>query len=88
MAGVLLRSLFAGGGWLTLAGMGVYFVFQIWMCIDAIRRGEWMWAAFIWFFPGLGTIYYYFAVYRASSTRGFELPGAQNRWVFGINMRD
>jgi hypothetical protein len=36
---------------------------------------------FIWFFPGLNAVLYYFLVYRAapSSTRGFELPGAHDR---------
>ena len=59
----------------------VFGVFQIWMIIDAIRRGEWLWAAFIFFFPGIGGIWYFFYVYRAapSATRGFELPGAVDR---------
>jgi hypothetical protein len=61
--------------WLVLAA------FQIWMFIDAIRQREWIWAVFIWFFPGLNALLYYFFVYRAapSATRGFELPGAHNR---------
>lgn len=59
----------------------VFGIFQIWMIIDAIRRGEWLWAAFIFFFPGIGGIWYFFYVYRAapSATRGFELPGAVDR---------
>lgn len=55
---------------------------QIWMIIDAIRRQEWLWLIFIIAFPGLGTILYFFNVYRAgggSATRGFELPGAHSR---------
>jgi len=51
------------------------------MIIDAIRRGEWLWVAFMFFFPGVGTFWYFFYVYRGapSATRGFELPGAVDR---------
>lgn len=61
--------------WLPLA------VFQIWMFIDAVRKGQWLWAVFIWLFPGLNAVLYFFLVYRASpsATRGFELPGAHDR---------
>jgi len=59
----------------------VFFVFQIWMLVHALRNREWIWAVFIvigWFITAL---LYYFLVYRAtpSSTRGFELPGAHDR---------
>jgi hypothetical protein len=56
-------------------------VFNIWMFIDAIRRQEWFWAVFIFFFWGIGGVWYYFMVYRGSSSgmRGFELPGAHDR---------
>jgi tetratricopeptide (TPR) repeat protein len=59
----------------------VVFVFWLWMLIDAIRRGEWLWAIFMFFFPGLTTLFYFFLVYRAtaSATQGFELPGASRR---------
>ncbi|HXF10111.1 MAG TPA: tetratricopeptide repeat protein, partial [Desulfuromonadaceae bacterium] len=59
----------------------IVFVFQIWMFIHAVRNGEWVWAVFIWLFPGLNAILYYFLVYRASpaSLQGFELPGAGSR---------
>ena len=55
--------------------------FQIWMLIDAIRRGEWIWAVFIFIGFGLSALLYFFLVYRASPslTRGFELPGAHDR---------
>ena len=55
--------------------------FQLWMFIDAIRRKEWMWAFFIIVGFGFSAMFYYFAVYRGSSsnTRGFELPGAHSR---------
>jgi hypothetical protein len=62
--------------WLLLAA------FQIWMFIDALRRREWFWAVFIFIFPLLNAVLYFFLVYRAeasSVTRGFELPGAQSR---------
>jgi tetratricopeptide (TPR) repeat protein len=56
-------------------------IFWLWMLIDAIRRGEWLWAVFMLFFPGLTTLFYFFLVYRAtaSATQGFELPGASRR---------
>src|SRR6185436_921245 len=59
----------------------VFGIFQIWMIIDAIRRQEWLWLVFIIAFPGLGTLLYFFNVYRGSDsvTRGFELPGAHSR---------
>jgi hypothetical protein len=57
------------------------FAFQIWMLVDAIRRREWIWAVFIFFFSVISAILYFFMVYRAAAptTRGFELPGAQSR---------
>jgi len=61
--------------WLLMAA------FHIWMFIDAVRRREWFWAVFIWFFPGLNAVLYFFLVYRAApaGTGGFELPGAHDR---------
>jgi hypothetical protein len=55
--------------------------FQIWMFIDAIRRREWLWTVFIFIFPLLNAVLYFFFVYRASAPamRGFELPGAHDR---------
>lgn len=61
------------------------FAFQIWMFVDAIRRQEYLWAAFIFFFSILSALLYYFLVYRTAAasagsvTRGFELPGAHDR---------
>ena len=51
------------------------------MIIDAVRRQEWLWLVFILAFPGLGTCWYFFSVYRGGDifTRGFELPGAHSR---------
>jgi tetratricopeptide (TPR) repeat protein len=57
-------------------------VFQIWMLVDAVRRQEWIWAVFIFFFSFFSALLYFFLVYRASAplaTQGFELPGAYNR---------
>ena len=56
-------------------------IFQLWMFIDAVQRREWIWAAFIFFAPGMGALGYYLFVYREmpSATRGFELPGAVDR---------
>src|SRR5829696_636179 len=56
--------------------------FQIWMLIDAARRGEWIWFAFMFIFPLINPILYYFLVYRASqpiNAPTFELPGAGTR---------
>src|SRR2546425_12285599 len=51
------------------------------MFIYAVRREEWIWAAFIFIGFGLSALLYFFLVYRAvpSATRGFELPGAHDR---------
>jgi hypothetical protein len=56
-------------------------VFQIWMFIHAVRNREWMWALFLFVGWGLAAFWYYFYVYRGStsSVSGFELPGAQSR---------
>ena len=54
-------------------------IFQLWMLVHAIRQREWIWVIFICM--GWGAFFYYFNAYRfsGSSTRGFELPGANNR---------
>ena len=67
---------FLGWVFMLLAGG-----FWIWMFVDSIRRGEYMWSAFIFFFF-LSCLFYYFFVFRQaspSSVRGFELPGAKHR---------
>lgn len=56
--------------------------FWLWMLVDAFRRGEYVWAAFIFFFSILSAVFYYFFVYRQAvpgNVRGFELPGARVR---------
>ncbi len=68
-----------GGSIFALAA----FVFTAWMFIHAIRNGDYIWAAFIFFFSGFSAILYFFMVYRASGggnpMTGFELPGAADR---------
>jgi hypothetical protein len=61
--------------------LAIPFAFQLWMLIDAIRRDQIGWAAFIFFFPLVGAVWYFFSVYRAapSATVGFELPGVHDR---------
>jgi hypothetical protein len=62
--------------------MLIGFAFQVWMFVDAIRRQEWIWAVFIFFFSIISALLYFFFVYRAAprtTTRGFELPGAHDR---------
>jgi hypothetical protein len=53
--------------------------FQLWMLVHAVRNREWIWALFIFIGYGFGAVWYYFTVYRDSSSTGFELPGAQSR---------
>ncbi|MCX8108672.1 MAG: tetratricopeptide repeat protein [Verrucomicrobiae bacterium] len=48
----------------------IFGLFALWMFIDAIRRREWLWAVFIFVFPILNAILYFFLVYRA-----FPRPG-------------
>ena len=65
----------------SIAFLLVTGAFWLWMFIDAIRRGEHMWAFWIFVFP-FSVLLYFFLVYRAqasSQVRGFELPGAQRR---------
>jgi hypothetical protein len=54
------------------------------MLIDAIRRGEYIWALFIFLFPIFNDLLYFFLIYRPSGgmgnpLAGFELPGASDR---------
>ncbi|MBI3881225.1 MAG: tetratricopeptide repeat protein [Verrucomicrobia bacterium] len=71
-----------GGGAIVfwIGGLGL-FVFQVWMFVDAVRRGEYFWAVFIWIGSLISTVLYFFLVYRdgATATSGFELPGAARR---------
>jgi hypothetical protein len=67
-------------GYWSLPGI-LLLAFQVWMFVDALRRGEHLWAVFIILFPLVNAVLYYFLVFRSgpSATLGFELPGAHNR---------
>lgn len=66
--------------WLYLGGVVLVGLFNLWMIVDAIRRREWVWVGILLIFPGISTLWYFFYMFRDSTaTRGFELPGAQNR---------
>jgi tetratricopeptide (TPR) repeat protein len=81
MLALLLQFLDVGYWLLSSPIFIIIGIFQIWMFIDAIRRREWLWAAFIFIGSFLATMCYYIYVYRdtPSATRGFELPGAVDR---------
>jgi len=72
-----------GLGLVGTIGALLVFAFTAWMFVHAIRNGEYIWAAFIFFFSGFSALLYFFLVYRASSggnpMAGFELPGAADR---------
>jgi len=79
-----ILQLVGGGG----IGAGVFAlvvtVFQVWMFVDALRRGEYIWAVFIFIGWGLSAVLYFFMVYRQAGPignplAGFELPGAADR---------
>ena len=78
MSGTILLSLQVRAN--PLVGI-VVGIFWLWMLVDAIRRGEWLWVVFMVIFSGLTAVFYFFLVYRAtaSATQGFELPGASRR---------
>src|SRR5262245_48393530 len=66
--------------WASLVGVVLMMAFNLWMIIDAIRKREWGWVAILIIFPGLGTVFYFFYIFRGPTVmRGFELPGAQSR---------
>jgi hypothetical protein len=69
------------GYWVRNPLLALGAIFWLWMLIHAVRQREWIWAFFIFIGWILSAVLYYFFVYRStpSATRGFELPGAQNR---------
>jgi hypothetical protein len=73
--GLIFNRLFASPILSFLAG-----IFWLWMLIDAIRRGEWLWLLFFFLFP-ISPLFYFFMVYRGTvpAMQGFELPGAASR---------
>ena len=60
-------------------------LFHFWMLIDAIRREEWMWALFIFLFPLINSVLYFFIVWWPIRGSGggpgfsFEWPGFRER---------
>jgi hypothetical protein len=57
---------------------------HVWLIVDSIRRGEYLWTVFIVIFPILNDILYYIFVLRPATSSGnplagFELPGAADR---------
>jgi hypothetical protein len=66
--------------WGSLVGVILVGLFNLWMIIDAIRKREWMWVGILLIFPGIGTLWYFFYMFRGDGPmRGFELPGAHSR---------
>jgi tetratricopeptide (TPR) repeat protein len=83
MTGLIFQLLSGDFGWIgSIIGLLIA-VFHLWMLIDSIQRRQFLWTAFIFFFPILNDILYFFFVYRASGggnpMAGFELPGAADR---------
>ena len=75
-----MSAVYSVQAWGSLVGAVLLMAFNVWMIIDAIRKREWGWVAILIFFPGLGTVFYFFYVFRGPTMmRGFELPGAQSR---------
>lgn len=73
-------SVYHVGSWMGLAGVILLAGFNLWMIIDALRRREWVWAVIMVVFPGIATLWYFFYMFRGpTATRGFELPGANDR---------
>ena len=65
--------------WLGFCFGGVVGLFNLWMIIDAVRRREWPWVIYMIVMPGLAAAWYFFYMFRGTTTSGFELPGAQSR---------
>ncbi len=69
-------------GWLSQPLGWPFIAFSLWMLVDAIRREEWLWVAFMFLFPLFNAVLYFFLVYRgapASFSAGFQLPGQHRR---------
>lgn len=65
--------------WLGFGVGGIFFLFNLWMIVDAIRKREWVWVLYMLIMPGLAAVWYFFYLFRGPASRGFELPGAHNR---------
>lgn len=65
--------------WFGVGLGGLIGLFTLWMIIDAIRKREWPWVAYMLIMPGLGAAWYFFHMFRGPTSRGFELPGSFDR---------
>ena len=75
-----LSAIYRLESWFSIVGAVLVMLFNLWMIIDAIRKREWMWVGILVLFPGLGTLWYFFYIFRGPTvTSGFELPGAHQR---------
>lgn len=82
-----LTTLFHPETWLANPITIAITLFQVWMGIDALRRRDYVWAAFIVIGWGFSALFYFLQVYRTQgpagggggALAGFELPGAGNR---------
>ena len=54
-------------------------VFWLWMLVDAVRRGEWLWVFFIVIGSVLSAVFYFFLVYRAAPSATQAVRMAERR---------
>jgi len=60
--------------------MLIFWLFAVWMLVDAFRQEQWMWVVFIIIFPIINAPLYYFLVYRQHGGGiGFSMPGFSDR---------
>ncbi len=58
----------------------VFYVFSVWMLVDAFRQEQWMWVVFIIIFPIINAPLYFFLVYRQrSGGGGFKFAGGSDK---------
>jgi hypothetical protein len=82
--GFVLNLVSGGYGLIgSIVGL-VMLVIHVWLIVDSIRRGEYLWTVFIIVFPILNDVLYYIFVLRPSTSSGnpmagFDLPGAADR---------
>lgn len=59
--------------------MLLFWLFSIWMLVEAIRQEQWMWVVFIIIFPIINAPLYFFLVHRRHAGGGFVLAGGSDR---------
>lgn len=60
--------------------MLIFWLFALWMLVDAFRQEQWMWVLFIIIFPLINAPLYYFLVYRQHGGGiSFSIPGSADR---------